>query len=127
MEGIGPAWNPESLLAHSAWVRGLVRALVRDPGQVDDVVQETWLAALEEPGRRWLDPRAWLGGVARNLTRDTNRRDARRTRREERAARSEALPSTDALVEKAELQRRVAKAVLELDEPCRSTLLLRYF
>ncbi len=127
MEGIGPGRDPESLLAHSAWVRGLVRALVVDPGQVDDVVQQTWLAVLEEPRRRWLDPRAWLGGVARNLTRETNRRDARRTRREERAARSEELPSTGELVERAELQRRVAKAVLELDEPYRSTLLLRYF
>jgi RNA polymerase sigma-70 factor (ECF subfamily) len=127
MPEIGPGRDPESLLAHSSWVRGLVRALVLDPGQGDDIVQQTWLAAIEAPRRHWLDPRAWLGGVARNLAREANRRDARRARREERSARPERLPSTDELAEKAELQRCVAKAVLELDEPYRSTLLLRYF
>jgi RNA polymerase sigma factor (sigma-70 family) len=124
---IGCGRDPTSLLEHSAWVRGLVRALVQDPGQVDDVVQETWKAAIEEPRRSWLDPRAWLGGIARNLARETNRRDARRARREEGSARPEQLPSTDELVEKAELQHRVARAVVELDEPYRSILLLRYF
>lgn len=127
MAEIGPRRDPESLLAHSSWVRGLVRALIVDQGQVDDVVQQTWLAVVEEPRRSWLDPRAWLGGVARNLAREANRKDARRARREEHSARSEQLPSTDELAEKAELQRSVAKAVLELDEPYRSTLLLRYF
>ncbi len=127
MTEIGPGRDPESFLAHSAWIHSLVRALVRDPGQVDDVVQATWLAAIERPRSRWLDARAWLGGVARNLARESQRKDARRELREESAARPEGLPSTEELVEKAELQRHVAKAVLELDEPYRSTLLLRYF
>ncbi len=127
MAEIGPRSDPESLLAHSAWIHALVRALVLDPSEVDDVVQATWLAAIERPRRRWLDPRAWLGGVARNLARETQRKDARRARREEVAARPEGLPSTEELVEKADLQRQVAKAVLELDEPYRSPLLLRYF
>jgi RNA polymerase sigma-70 factor (ECF subfamily) len=119
--------DPLNLLTHAGWVRGLVRALVLDPGQVDDVVQQTYLAAIEGPPRRMLDPRAWLGGVARNLARDANRRDTRRRQREKRSARPEGLPSADELVEKAELQRKVVKAVVELTEPYRSTLLLHFF
>jgi DNA-directed RNA polymerase specialized sigma24 family protein len=36
----------EDLLAHAGFVRGLARALVSGDDDVDDVVQETWLAAL---------------------------------------------------------------------------------
>ena len=36
----------DDLLAHAGWVRGLALSLVRDPGAADDLVQETWLAAM---------------------------------------------------------------------------------
>ncbi|MFT4648866.1 MAG: DNA-directed RNA polymerase specialized sigma24 family protein, partial [Glaciecola sp.] len=39
-------FTPEALLAHSAWIRKLVTGMVRDPGRTEDVLQETWIAAL---------------------------------------------------------------------------------
>ena len=39
----------EDLLRHSAWVQALARTLVRDADLAEDLVQETWLAALRRP------------------------------------------------------------------------------
>jgi hypothetical protein len=63
----------------------------------------------------------------RNLRRSQVRADRRRERREELAARPEALPSPAELVERAELQRLLVESVLALDEAERTAVLLRYF
>jgi len=39
----------DSLLAEREWVRRLARSLVATEADVDDVEQETWLAALRHP------------------------------------------------------------------------------
>jgi len=123
-----PAQLPiEDLLAHSDWVRRLVGGLVFDPSKADDAVQETWAAALERPPREDVDLRAWLAACARNAVRKLGRGESRRKRRERIAARLEALPDTASVIAKARLQRRMVDAVLELDEPYRTTLLLRFF
>jgi len=41
----------ETLLSHRPFVRALARRLVRDEARAEDVVQETWLAALRRPPR----------------------------------------------------------------------------
>src|SRR5262245_7778646 len=115
----------EALLAHRDFVRGLVRALVSDPHHADDVTQDTWLAALENPPRDASALRSWLARVARRLAARFRRDERRRRRREEASARPEALPSTAEAVERETLRRRVVDAVLALDEPYRSTLILR--
>lgn len=117
----------DSLLAHADWVRALARHLVRDPQTADDVEQEVWREALERPPAHGSNVRGWLASVARNAARQLKRGDARRTRREITSARPEALPSTAQLVEEASLSRELAGIVLQLDEPYRTTLLLRYF
>ena len=63
-----------ALLAHTDWVRGLARSLVKwgDPG-VEDVVQETWLKAMEHPPRAGENLRAWLSAVVRNVVRQARR------------------------------------------------------
>ena len=43
--------RPEDLLAHSQWARALARTLVRDAATAEDLVQETWVAALKRPPR----------------------------------------------------------------------------
>ncbi|MFN0242246.1 MAG: sigma-70 family RNA polymerase sigma factor [Planctomycetota bacterium] len=116
----------ESLLEHKSWLQELARALVRDPHAADDVAQDTWLAALRHRPHAELPLRQWLATVARNFARQSKRGTARRTAREEHAARREALPSTADLVERAALQREVVEAVLELAEPYRTTILLRF-
>ena len=117
----------DELLAHADWVRGLARELVRDEQRAADVVQDTWVAALERPPLDARNLRGWLASVARNLARGVGRADARRTRRETAAARAEASASTQELAERAALQRDLVDRVLELDEPYREVLLLRYF
>jgi RNA polymerase sigma-70 factor (ECF subfamily) len=67
------------------------------------------------------------GLVLRNFARQERRSSARREAREHDVARREELPSAREIVARAELQRRIAGAVMELDEPYRSAVLLRYF
>lgn len=116
----------ESLLAHADWVRALARHLVHDPQTADDIEQEVWRAALERPPHHAENPRGWLAAAARNAARALKRGEGRRTRRETLAARPEALPSSAQLIEEAELSRELAGIVLQLDEPYRTTILLRY-
>lgn len=117
----------ENLLIHADWVRALARSLVRDPATADDVAQEVWRAALERPPAHDSNPRGWLASVARNAARALKRGDRRRDDRERKSARSEALPSTARLVEEASLSRELAAVVIQLDEPYRTTLLLRWY
>lgn len=114
----------EELLAHEGWLRRVVADLV-DDHLVDDVLQETWVAALATRGIR--HPRAWLRRVAQNVAAVRRRGEARRRQREASVARDEALPSTDAMVARLDAHQRLAQAVAELEEPYRTAVLLRYF
>ncbi len=127
MDTSAPPVPLEQLLGHHAWVRGLVRSLVRDPATADDVEQETWLAALRKPPADASTARAWLATVARNLIREKGRAGGRRSRREAAVARPEAVLDTASVVARAEQHKRVVLAVMDLEEPYRTTLLLRYF
>ena len=115
------------LLEHADWVRALARTLVQEASAAEDVVQETWLAALRSgrPGDRPI--RAWLTAVARNVARQMGRAESRRKSRERRLARALALPSDRELRDRVELERWVADLVLALDEPYRRVILLRFF
>jgi len=122
--------TPETLLEHAAWVRRLARGLVADVHGAAELEQETWLAALTHApragaGATW--GRGWLARVAANLAHRSRRTRERVAEREERAARGEAQPSAAELVERADLTRALVAHLLALEEPYRSTLLLRYF
>ena len=117
----------ESLLAHRAWVRQVARALVIDESRAEDLEQEAWLEVLRRPPRDARSLRGWLGTVVRHKAADAGRSEARRRTREEGAARPEAMPGAADLVAEADLHQRLVRAVLDLEEPYRSTLLLRYF
>ncbi len=117
----------EDLLAHAGWVRALARRLVSDPAAADDLVQETWLAALRHPPRDDRNLRAWLARLVRNSARQRGRSESARRARETRRVPERATPSPDELVQRVESQRILAEEVVQLDEPQRSTVLLRYF
>jgi RNA polymerase sigma-70 factor (ECF subfamily) len=121
------AISPEALLQHAGFVKALARELLRSADRVDDVVQETMLAALRKPPRDRTRLRAWLGAVGRRIALSERRSDGRRPRREREAARKEALPSAAEVVAQLETQRRVVEAVQQLDEPYRSTITHRFF
>jgi DNA-directed RNA polymerase specialized sigma24 family protein len=87
-------------------------------------VQQVWIEALQK-GRTARALRPWLFGVARNIARTELRRDTHRRTREHASATATTSPRPDELVERVELEREVAAALLELAEPYRSTLLLR--
>ena len=113
------------LLAQRAWLHELAACLVRDEAERDDLVQETWLAALERPPQGELRP--WLATVLRNRWRFARRTRARRGDRELERGEARLAPSAAELAEQAELQGVLVRAVLALEEPYRSTVLLRYF
>ncbi|MEW6743614.1 MAG: RNA polymerase sigma factor [Planctomycetota bacterium] len=115
------------LLAQSQWVRRLARSLVLGESQVDDAVQQTWLNVLGHPPRHATGLRAWLATVLRNVVRRRRIVEGRRAGIEQAAATPEAQPSAAAIAQKVELQRHVSGAVLALEEPYRSVVLLRYY
>ena len=117
--------NTEELLKNARWMEVLARAQVSDRGLAEDVVQETWLAACRRPPA--ILTRAWLRRVLVNLAFRSFRTESARRRRERAVSRPDCAPTTEALVERVEVQRRVVDAVLALDEPLRSTVLLRFF
>ena len=119
--------DENALLQHADFLRALARGLLADASQADDVVQETWVRALEQPLRSRHNLRGWLGVVARNLALRVGRSTKRRVARERSAVRPDRLPSADEVAARAELQRRIAAAVEELQEPYRSAVHHRYF
>jgi RNA polymerase sigma factor (sigma-70 family) len=114
------------LLAHTAWLQRLARRLV-DPASADDLVQETWATAVRSQPDRDRPLRPWLGTVLRNLA-ISRARTARRLRAKLPllTADEAPLPSAEELYAYHEAQRLVAEAVTALEEPFRSTVLLRY-
>ncbi len=123
--------DAESLLAHGAFVRAVARAMLgATDAEVEDVVQDTWSAALaskpREPGRL----RSWLGGIARRQAalRIRARTRARRhlPRAFEREGRRRRPLDPHSASVRAETGRRLVEAVLALPEPYRDVVLLRY-
>jgi RNA polymerase sigma-70 factor (ECF subfamily) len=117
----------DRLLAHREWVRRVARALVIDESRAADLEQQVWLAALEHPPREARSLRAWLGTVLRNTAAKMRRSEERRGRREEAVPPPSGPPGPDEVVAEAEAHERVVRKVLALEEPYRSTVLLRYF
>ena len=122
-----PALDVEALLAHAGWIRSLARKLVADSSRAEDLVQRTFVAALEHPPAPATPLRRWLGAVARNFARQDRRTEARRAGREAAAARSETVASAHESVETIAIQRELLEAVLGLDEPYRTTIVQRFY
>lgn len=124
-------WTTEELLSQAEWLGALARRLVADPNEADDVVQETWAAALRRPPERERALRPWLAQVARNFARMRRRAEGARSEREASSANDtrgarEAL-AADELSARLEAQRLLLDALRELREPYRATVLLAYF
>ncbi len=119
----------QELLEHADWLRRLAGALVRDPDEASDLAQDTMEVALAKPPTKAGPLKPWLAGVARNLARMRLRTSSRRAGREDASASSAPSSSSgpDELVERFEMQRLIANKVSSLEEPFRSTILLRYW
>ncbi len=119
--------DPALLAPHLESIRRLARGLVAGDDLADDVVQETWIVALRRPPAEREHLGGWLAGIARNVARNLRRGQRRRLAHEAEGARPEAVPSSGEVVERIEEHRRVLALARELEEPYRTTLVLRYF
>jgi RNA polymerase sigma-70 factor (ECF subfamily) len=122
-----PRPDAADLLAEAGFLRRLATELVALPHDADDLVQETWVRALEHAPQRSTSLRGWLSVVARNLAFNSSRGQRRRDEHERRAARPEALEPGDIALEKFEQQQRLFELVLSLPAEQRTVLYLRYY
>ncbi|MBL8842960.1 MAG: sigma-70 family RNA polymerase sigma factor [Planctomycetes bacterium] len=121
-----PSFSPADLEQHRAFLRRLAGELVRGDAAADDLVQETFVRALERPPAIAAALKSWLARVAQRLASNQRRAAARRTRREAAAARPESIAPHDDALASLELQQRLLAALTSLDEPYRTTLWLRW-
>jgi len=126
MDRVPSLETTEQLLAHTAWLTRVARALTSSADDVDDIVQQTWLHALERPPEHGRNLRGWLGMLVRNLARSRHRARATEVAHAPALPRPEAPRSPHDAVARAELQQLLLDAVLALAEPYRSTLVLRF-
>ncbi|MFH2001803.1 MAG: sigma-70 family RNA polymerase sigma factor [Planctomycetota bacterium] len=119
--------HPEELLKHAQFVKSLARSLVWDEHRAADVAQDVWVAALQHPPVPDRPVQSWFAKVTRNLAYLMHRRDTRRAEREREAAQSGIAPSPEEVLEEEEIRRRLIEAVLELKDPYRSAVLMRYY
>src|SRR5258705_10488158 len=96
MDASSSSIDPELLLAHAGFVRSVARSLLADENAVDDVVQQTWLAALEKPPREPGALRRWLARGARGGGSETRPPHGRAGRRAAPAPPGEARPGRPA-------------------------------
>jgi RNA polymerase sigma-70 factor (ECF subfamily) len=121
------ALTADQLLEHERFVRSIARGLLRDEHAARDAVQDTWMRALLRGPRSVADVRAWLRRVTQNRARDLVRQETRRTAREQAVARREALEPVETTYERLAVQREVVSAILALEEPYRTVVILRYY
>lgn len=117
----------DDLLTRLSWTRRLAARLVADAGLAEDLVQDAWLEYLTRPPRPTGSLNGWFARVMRNLARQRGRRDGRRRELEREEAGDGTGEATVELVARAQAQRSLVEAVLELDPPYRDVVLLRYF
>ena len=119
----------DRLLSNPGWTRAIARTLVDDPHLAEDLAQDAALAALRQPPRHDANVGGWLRTVMVRRLRMRRRSERRRSDREELASDAEVRPPDEPadVLERAQAHRAVVDAVLELDEPYRSTLLMRFF
>ncbi len=120
------AFDTEELLSQLGWMRALAQQVARDPHAAEDLTQDAFLVAWSRRSEEPRSLRLWLAAVVRNLGCTWRRSERRRARRETDVARPEVAPSTLELVERAATHRAVVDELLDLEEPWRSTLLLRF-
>ncbi len=115
--------HPEDLLEHRIELERLALVLAGDREAAADIVQETWLAALEHPptdrsGLRW-----WLRTVARNAARKAYRRRVPLAPPEQ----CEQLTTPRHDPGRQELLHLIRHEASHLDEPYRTVIRMRFF
>jgi len=126
MNGATRPIDPAELLANAGNLRALARRLVADDHDADDVVQQTFVAAVERPPRADVPLRPWLARVARNFALRTLRGRRRRAALEAVATPRDAPASPAESVARTEMLRELVDAVLALEPVYRDVVIARF-
>ena len=107
------------------------RRVVRQPQDVDDAVQETFLRLAQKAGELRSNLGAWLHRCAVNVSTDLNRRRSTRAKHESAAAAAKggaaAATAEDAQQTLAELREHLDAALGRIDDDQRKLIIQRYF
>ncbi len=115
----------QRLMDEAPYVRLLARQLLAE--EADDVVQQTWLQAIQHGGDRVESPRAWLARIVRNVATSVHRGRARQRRQQHSSGDEHLVPSSAELMQQEEQRRMLIAAVDRLPGHLRTVVLLRYF
>lgn len=127
MTDLTDAFGCDDIRTQAARVRALARALLADVHLADDVSQQFLLGQITAPHRRnGAAQPGWVAGALRHLASKAWRSDERRRRREQAGRSPETSVCPAEAMQKAETLQRVVTAAMALDEPYRSTILMRY-
>src|SRR5450432_692137 len=113
------------VLAEAEWLTRLARNLTGNAADAADAVQDTFASALRNPPDPERPVRPWLRRVLINIVRMRHRGRVRSDARET-AIVGETQHTPEQLLERARVERTLTNLVLELEEPYRTTILLRY-
>jgi RNA polymerase sigma factor (sigma-70 family) len=117
----------QELLSHQGWALQVARRLVHEESEAEDLVQRTWIAALRSPPNTARGARAWIRKVILNLARERHRRALVRERHERSSAVEATAPDAFESLSRSEIHRLLGEHLLELSEPYRSAVILRYY
>ncbi len=120
----------DALLSHSAWVRQLARAIVKNHDVADEVEQEAWRIALERPPQNTSNLKAWWTRVVHTTVSQRFRTETRHQKRVERFSQQAATAETSApadIAARMEDSEWLARVVNELPPLLGEAIFLRYF
>lgn len=120
-----PENDLQRLLAEQPFVRSLAKQLVVE--DADELVQQTYLRAIEDGAAGIEKPRNWLGQIVRHLAANMRRGNRRREQHHRAAAVQAMVPSAAELVAREEVRKALIAAVNRLSPPLRTVVLLRWF
>lgn len=122
-----PTFDPDVLLQELDWIRRVAFQLVREETRAEDLTQETLLKALSNKPHQGEGLRPWLRTVMRNLFLMELRKEKRHVAKLAEIAKTVDVEGTFESVERASAHRDVVDRLMDLREPYRTTLILRYW
>ncbi len=117
----------EALAAQSARIHRLALAIAQDRHVAEDLAQDAWVSLLRGSGPAPRNLPGWLAGTMGNLFRTRVRSERRRADHERANACEDLEAGSASAMEPLELHEALVRAVRELKEPYRTTVLLRWF
>ena len=117
----------EALFLERLQLKALARRLLADEHGAEDILQDAWVLALEQPPPKDRPLGAWMSEVVRRLAWRRHRGETRARERDAQVARPAKTTDPEDATARLQTERTVIDAVLALDEDLRTTVHARYF